>query len=279
VDGYQQTDAAGLSLIEQRFLLAIRHHFRGWHAKIDKDFSERAYKKEITALSGDAVYEAFGFANPAYVLTRLVGRMSISVGRRLGEIYDKIPQIATAARFQLPMEDIVVKVHNKLLLDIRVPYERLSAADRAHAAQVVQQYTAVCTAERSGVGIEVRYNFNPNDSARLRKDKEMAQYLQQDGLLPIYLVFSGISPRDEAIASLGRAGWHFLVGSVATQFMKDLVEMDFQSILCKPAVKAEVAREVGGMMDKMLRSPAFQHAIAEVYVLRSSGGSGATPEQ
>src|SRR5690606_12444668 len=89
-----------------------------------------------------------------------------------------------------------------------------------------------------GIGIEIRYNFNPNDSARLRKDVAMAENLAFNGLLPIYLVFSGISPRDEAIARLKRAGWSFLIGKPAVQFAKDLLGLDLATILEKPDVQA-----------------------------------------
>lgn len=266
-----------LSIVEERFLEAIRHHFRGWHAKVDTDFSESAFQNELDALTGDEVYAAFGFANPAYVLTRLVGRMSISIGRRLGEIYDKIPQIATGARFGLDSNDVVIKVRGKLLLDIHIPFAKLSSNDKDHAVNVLQRHAKVDLTNVQGIGIEVRYNFNPNDSARLRKDKEMAGYLIEDGLVPVYLVFSSISPRDEAIASLRRAGWRFLIGDAAIQFMKDLVEMDFHAILSKPKVKAEVAKEVEAMMGNMLRSAAFQRAVEGVYDLRDTDSEDITP--
>jgi hypothetical protein len=76
----------------ERFLDALRHHFKGWIAKASRDFGEQSYAEELLLLRGDSLYEQFGLAIPEYVFIRLMGRMSISFGRRLGEIYDKVPR-------------------------------------------------------------------------------------------------------------------------------------------------------------------------------------------
>ncbi|MHB8523462.1 MAG: hypothetical protein ACYDH9_22265 [Limisphaerales bacterium] len=130
--------------------------------------------------------------------------MSISIGRRLGEIYDKIPRFVAAARFNVPEKDVAPMLKN-LELDIGLRFSKLSAADVQHIKSVAKKFTGK-SAEGKGIGIEIRYNFNPNDSARLRKDCDMARYVRGEGFFPIYLVFSGISPRAEAIARLTRAG-------------------------------------------------------------------------
>lgn len=91
--------AENLDKIELRFLAAIHHHLDGWRRKIENDFGKECFDKELAALAGDPVYHKFAFDCPEYVVVRLMGRMSISVGRRLGEIYDKIPRYGASARF------------------------------------------------------------------------------------------------------------------------------------------------------------------------------------
>ena len=85
----------------------------------------------------------------------------------------------------------------------------------------------------------------------------MAEKLIAAELLPIYLVFSSISPRDEAIARLKRAGWIFLVGQSALDFATDLLGMDLTSILDRPAVSKEIKEEIEGMMSDIKSSYAF----------------------
>lgn len=50
--------------------------------------------------------------------------MSVSVGRRLDEIYDKIPRFVAAARFDLSPEQVAEKFHD-LELDIGLRFALL----------------------------------------------------------------------------------------------------------------------------------------------------------
>lgn len=246
----------------QRFLDALRHHFRGWIAKATQDFGETSYQNELTLLKGDELYSQFGLAIPEYVCVRFMGRMSISFGRRLGEIYDKVPRSVAAARFNLAEADATGEYgDDDLRLDMRIPMDKLSEVDKKHVLAMVEKFLPG-TVVTNGLGIEIRYNFNPNDSARLRKDDHFAGLLKADGLTPIYLIFSGISPRDEAIARLQRAGWHFLIADKASQFTTELTTMDLGSILQEPAVRDEVNREIGKVMNAIYDSPAFRAVIA-----------------
>lgn len=248
--------------VEERFLRSLRAHLAGLRAKVENDFGEISFEQELANLRSDPVYPAFAFDTPEYVLVRLVGRISISIGRRLGEIYDKIPRFVAAARFGLLPEQIAPK-YQGLELDVGLRLTFLPEADKAHVRAVVQKHLQVLLPHDSdGVGIEIRYNFNPNDSARLRKDVDMARYLQQASLLPIYLIFSAISPRDEAIARLHRAGWYFLAGRSASAFAQELLGLDLGSILDSPKVKAEVQEEVAKIMKAMIKSYAFQTVLA-----------------
>ncbi len=86
----------------------------------------------------------------------------------------------------------------------------------------------------------------------------MASLLQEEGLFPVYLIFSEISPGDEAIARLQRAGWNFFVGENADDFMYNLIGMDFAKILDKPEIKNEIQNEIDALMDKMRNSIAFR---------------------
>ena len=190
-----------------------------------------------------------------------MGRVSISVGRRLGEIYDKIPRLLAAARFSLAPEEVAPKI-NGLELDTGLLFDRLDGDDVQHVSSTVIKHIGALEIG-NGIGVEVRYNFNPNDSARLRKDVAMAEGLQQEGLLPIYLVFSAISPRDEAIARLTRAGWRFLVGEKALKFSHDLYGVDLTAILRERVIKHEIEREVSAIMDTLFGSHAFTAVMAD----------------
>jgi hypothetical protein len=247
------TPSGTLSPLEQRFLKELRQHLVGLKSKVVADFSKAAFDKQLAELASDPVYSNFAFASADYVLIRLMGRMSISIGRRLGEIYDKMPRLLAAARFDLTPSQIAADMEG-LELDVGLRYSEL----KTHAKMVremVKQHIGRTASD--GVGIEIRYNFNPNDSARLRKDVDMAGYVAEAGLLPIYLVFSQISPRDEAIARLKRAGWEFLIGDPAIAFARDLLGLDLVSILTRPAIQLEVQKAVEEVMTEIVTSYAF----------------------
>ena len=245
---------------QDRLLRELRHHFKGWLNKVAEDLSKEAFAEEVADLKSDKVYSSFGLDCPEYALIRIMGRVSISIGRRLGEIYDKMPRFIAQARFGLSAEKVAPKIDNRLQLDVCIPYESLSADDRALAVDVVNRHVKPKT-EGTAAAIEIRYNFNPNDSSRLRKDEEMAKLLKAQGMTPIYLVFSTISPRDEAIARLERAGWTFLVGEKARSFMNDLIGMDIEKILDGPKIKEEIKREVGIIMKTLYTAPAVRDTV------------------
>jgi len=246
------------SEIEERFLQALRYQLGKLEEKVVNDFSEDSFQKELDSLKGDDVYTQFSFATPEYVLIRLMGRVSISIGRRLGEIYDKVPRYLAGARYGLNSEDVAPRFGG-LELDIGIRYSLLNDTDSMLVKETAGKY--LTNTSPDGVGIEIRYNFNPNDSARLRKDVDMVNYVRSEGLEPVYLVFSGISPRDDAIGRLKRAGWNFLVGQEAGSFVKDLLGLGISEILAKPKVQAEIQAKVDGIMAKLYGSYAVKQLV------------------
>jgi len=248
--------------IEARFLKELRHHLLGWKAKVISDFSDEVYNAELAQLSADPVYSAFALNNPMYVLIRLMGRMSISIGRRLGEIYDKVPRFVVQARYDLTKDEVAPKMGGKLELDICIPYRKLNSSDKKKVIDLASRFD-LSNSSTKGLGIEIRYNFNPNDSSRLRKDEEMARLIIEEKLIPVYLIFSSISPRDEAIERLKRAGWHFIVGEEALVFMRDLCDSEFDKLLKKATVQKEILQEVTEMMSLIRKSTAFKFGISE----------------
>lgn len=252
--------------VERRFLDELKHHLAGWRAKVSRDFGEESYKAELKQLAGDPLYPKFNFATPDYVNVRFIGRMSISIGRRLGEIYDKVPRFLAGARFDLSPDE-VAPVIKGLELDICLRFASL--ADSTARQHVIHElgkiFPRVNFANYSGIGIEIRYNFNPNDSSRLRKDVDMAKNLSQIKLFPIYLIFSSISPRDEAIKRLTNAGWQFVVGQRAIDFSASLFGLDLSSILDRPTVKKTIKKEIDAMMHDMKTSYSFRQFVAGEY--------------
>lgn len=212
-------------------------------------------------LQADGIYRAFALDCPEYVLVRLMGRVSISIGRRLGEIYDKVPRLVAAARFNLSQTQVAPKLGG-LELDIGLVSTDLAIEDFAHVQAVTKAHVS-WDHQYAGVGIEIRYNFNPNDSARLRKDVQMAGYVANAGLLPIYVVFSTLSPRDEAIARLKRAGWNFLIGEDAETYLSDLFGLDVRNVLEDVEVRAEIKKNMGAIMQTMVQSYAFQQVLTK----------------
>lgn len=159
--------------------------------RLISDFGRTAFEKEISKLKSDPIYSKFHLACEEYALIRLMGRLSVSIGRRLGEIYDKIPRLIAQTAFDIPPNKIAPKMGGKLELDTCLPFDIISSNNKRHIVKVLKKY--IQKQYQNGVGIEVRYNFNPNDSARLRKDIDMINYLIKEKLTPIYLIFSSIS--------------------------------------------------------------------------------------
>ena len=247
-----------MNATEKEFLKSISHHFEGWQRKITHDFSKESYDKELADLSKDPVYSKFALNCPEYVLVRFMGRMSISIGRRLGEMYDKLPRFIASARFGLSLEQIAEKFHG-LELDVGLRYSALSNHDKEHIVKLLSNYGADST--EAGVGIEIRYNFNPNDSARLRKDEAMAKYVLSAKLFPLYLIYSDISPRDDAIGRLTRAGWKFLRGNEALDFTNNLFGVNFMDILQQPQVRNQIQNDVQKIMTSITTSYAFSKIL------------------
>lgn len=239
------------------FVEHLRHHLAGWKAKVENDFGQAAYDAEMAGLTVDPVYSKFHLATADYIRIRLMGRMSVSIGRRLGELYDKIPRIAAQARYGLEREQVVVKFEG-LELDVALSLADLAERDARSLAGVCAADLDIDLASYKGLAIEIRYNFNPNDSARLRKDKKLAELLISAGYYPLYLVFAENSPRlGDAVASLKRAGWAFLIGKPALSFMADIVGFDISTVLDRPDVSAEIKQEVDELMKSIKTSYAF----------------------
>lgn len=247
-------------LIIRQFIQELRHHLSGIKRKVRNEFSEKHYYYELEQLKSDTVYTIFHFDCPEYVLIRFMGRISISVGRRLGEIYDKIPRLLACAKFGLSSQQVAPKIGG-LELDVGLDFDFISESGQEHIQAIAKKYLGDIQVE-GGIGIEARYNFNPNDSARLRKDVSMANGLAERSLLPVYLIFSSISPREDAIARLQRAGWRFLIGDAALNFTRDLYGLDMIEILERPEIKSEIHDEVTSIMDLIFGSFAF-NAVME----------------
>ncbi len=241
--------------LESAIIAELRHHLTGWRRKIRSEFEENNFNKELLALKSDPLYPKFNFDTPDYVNIRFFGRVSISIGRRLGEIYDKIPRRLAMERYGISSKQVAPKLGG-LQLDISLRFSEVSREDAAYISSVCKKHIKE-DIKSDGIGIEIRYNFNPNDSSRLRKDVSMAEKLIDANLRPVYLVFSSISPRQEAISRLERAGWCFLIGQNAIDFSTELLGLDLGSIWDRPAVKNEIKREVDGMMNDIKTSHAF----------------------
>lgn len=246
--------------LRERFLESLFGHVDGLKAKAERDFAEQPFKAELAQLGEDPVYSAFGLASPAYTLIRLMGRMSISVGRRLGELHDKPVREVVASRFGLTAEQVSPRLSG-LELDIGLRFEQLQPGDEEFVRERAGSTGVVVPDDSAGLGIEIRYNFNPNDSARIRKDAEMAGLVRDTGLEPIYLVFSAMSPRlKDAVPRLERAGWTFLLGPEAGAFAGEVLGLDFGSVLAE--AKPEITKRVAEVMDVITRSYAFAAATA-----------------
>ena len=254
---------------EDRFLVLLRRALLGWQEKVDTDFSSQNAAAELALLKSDDVYSQFGLASNGYVLIRFMGRMSISIGRRLGELYDNLPKFVAAARFGLTPSDVSAKI-NGLNLDVCIPFPLLENEGKTVALKAVSDSLGVNLGpNQAGLGIEIRYNFNPNDSSRLRKDVSMAEGLVAQDLFPIYLVFSGISPRTEAMDRLKRAGWHFLIAQEAADFTKDLLGLDLSSLLTTERVQKEVLTATEGIMSSIVASSAMANALGDYPSMRT----------
>lgn len=242
-------------VLEAAIIAELRHHLAGWRAKITNDFSKESYDNELELLEGDPLYPKFNLDTPDYVNIRFMGRVSISIGRRLGEIYDKIPRRLAIEKYGLTPQQVSPKLGN-LELDVGLRFSELSDVDTAFVSTICTRYLNEII-QADGIGVEIRYNFNPNDSSRLRKDEDMANRLINANLRPVYLVFSSISPRQEAINRLERAGWKFLVGQNALDFATEIFGLNIAGIWDRPAIKAEIKREMDGMMSDIKSSYSF----------------------
>ena len=253
------------SNLRESFLKQLRHHMKGWEEKVHELFYTQEFNEGLQLLKSDPVYSRFGFDIPEFEIVRRIGRMSISIGRRIGEIYDKVPRLMAQAKFGLTKEIVAQKIPTAssgsgLEMDILLPYEKFD--DHGEVRRVRELVSSLDNSGfpsgSKGIGIEIRFNFNPNDSSRLRKDVELGKALQDNGFLPIYLIFTENSPRDEAILRLSRSGWNFIIGNEAKQFMHHLFEADFTTILDEPTISKEIKSYSKKLMRSIFTSPAYK---------------------
>jgi hypothetical protein len=92
--------------LREKYLSALFGHVDGLKTKATNDFAEGPFLAELEQLREDPVYSAFGLDVPEYMLIRVMGRMSISVGRRLGELHDKPVRDVVVSRFGLTLEQV-----------------------------------------------------------------------------------------------------------------------------------------------------------------------------
>lgn len=242
--------------LEEVIINELNHQLNGWIEKV-KDFEVANFSKELSDLKSDTLYPIFNLDTPQYATIRLMGRVSISIGRRLGELYDKIPRLLAMHRYNLTKEQVAPK-YNGLEVDVCLTSKSIDSQSFSFINDVYFEYFER-NIDTFGLGIEIRYNFNPNDSSRLRKDCVMASEMVRENLTPIYLVYSSISPRNEAIERLKRAGWHFLIGQDALDFSSKILGLDVSTIWKREKIKRVINSKVDEMMLKIKNS----HAISE----------------
>ena len=138
-----------------RFMEELRHHLGGWKEKVETDFAKENFDKEIAGLSTDPVYAKFHLNTPDYVFIRLMGRMSVSIGRRLGEIYDKIPRFAAQGRYNLERNQVVTKLDG-LEIDIQLLFSDLLPDDKDYLTKIILKHLKVDHSKYTGLGIEIR---------------------------------------------------------------------------------------------------------------------------
>jgi hypothetical protein len=230
--------------IERNLIQTIRRHFEELHEKIVSEFSDLKFDKELGDLRDDPVYSLWNFDREEYVLVRKIGRISISIGRRLGDIYDKLVREAIKSRFNLTQEQVAPKfgTTNLIELDARIAFNQINDVEKTRIQSIISSYCEKFD-EIDGLGIEVRYNFNPNDSARLRKDVAMCELLEDNNLFPIFLIFSTSSPRQDAIGRLTRTGWLFFIGDESYNFLKEITKFDFKRFLIRDDIKQIIVEE------------------------------------
>lgn len=223
------------------------------------DFNKDNFQRELSLLKSDTLYPTFNLDTVEYTVIRLMGRMSISIGRRLGELYDTIPRNLAMHRYDLNKQQ-VSPLYNGLAVDVCLSKDFIEITKFYFIETAYLHYfcNKLCT---NGLGIEIRYNFNPNDSSRLRKDCVMAQEILSHQLTPIYLVYSSISPRDEAIARLQRSGWNFLIGQRALDFSSEILGLDVSTIWRNQKIKNVIHSKINEMMNNIKKSYGIQEFI------------------
>lgn len=246
--------------VEDRFIEIVRQQLKGLSKKVENEFSQKNYEKELLELTEDPVFSKFSFNTAEYVLIRFMGRISISIGRRLGHIYEKVPRYAAAARFHLSPKDIAPKF-NKLELDVGLDFSKITSQDISRIKKLYKKYFDD-REHKKGIGIEIRYRFSPNDNARITKDVNMGKYLANAGLTPVYLIFSSDIKRfKDAIPRLRKSGWSFLAGEKAIEFINELLLLDIQSLLDEPAIKDEIKKVIDEILKNLVSSHAFNQVL------------------
>ena len=219
--------------IKKNIEVSLIRHFEELLQKIENEFDNNNFNLELHNLKVDPVYSLWHFDRKEYVLIRKMGRISISIGRRLGDVYDKVIREAIMARFDLTLDQVAPKLGDKpsIEIDAKIGFNDINKNEIRRIKKVARSTFLKIPRQYEGLGIECRYNFNPNDSARLRKDLRMYELVANSNLIPIFLVFSTSSPRQDAINRLSKTGWKFLIGNDSYKFLKNIVEFDFKTFL------------------------------------------------
>jgi len=174
----------------------------------------------------DPLFSIFGLYGERYLTARFGGGLITSIHRKLGDLVeDSVQQVvistlgldparATYAAKVESGDETVVRT-----ADCFIDFEQIQ--DRAARERVVDVARDMrdslgetkFTDDPVGIGFEIRGCYQSADSKRAQADDAMARHLASRSIVPLMLVFCGLS--NESIMRRYRRSWHLREGDDA----------------------------------------------------------------
>jgi hypothetical protein len=181
-----------------------------------RNFPAIRNRQEFQNLIGnDPAFKDLGLSDEKYVIARLGGNLITSLHRKIGDMYEEMFQFLIQKRFSLDDEDISfgvdVRIGNRIQrrsTDGIVGIDKL-LSEKIDVTKLIPSIKIGWKKSR-GLGFEVRSCYQIGDSKRIQADYDMALVLEQQGFIPVMLIFCNTSLRSP-VARL-KNSWNLLQG-------------------------------------------------------------------
>lgn len=243
------------NLDQQLYDIVMRHLSR---------LDDYTYKKSLEVdklqkiYAQDPLFSVFGLDSPDYIVTSRGGGLVTSVHRKIGDAMQETVQVAMEHQLELSAEQLSYRADiasgdqvESRSIDCFIALGDLRAAHRHRIHTIARRLTQTVAPGSSfsinGLGFEVRHCYQSADSKRVQADEAMARHLYLSNIVPVMLVFCGLSNR--SVMDRYRHVWVLTEGMASFDLVSEITAYDFYGFFTRHAdvFRVQVAKALSQM--------------------------------